>query len=205
MIRVPLAILTGFAVTFGLFFLMQQLIASGKEAITNRKAGHVVEFVRVKKEATLAKKKREIVKPKKSAEPPPETPKLDQSTSLSTDNAPIAIAPVEVQTANVKLESGLNFGIGASDGDFMPIVKVKPIYPAIALKRKTEGWVIISFTVTKTGSVKDPVVVESYPSAIFNKSALAAALKFKYRPRVINGEAIEVHGVRNKITFQLRK
>ena len=46
-------------------------------------------------------------------------------------------------------------------------------------------------------------MVEYEPSTIFNKAALAAALKFKYKPRIVNGEPIEVRGVLNKITFQL--
>ena len=72
-----------------------------------------------------------------------------------------------------------------------------------AIDRGIEGYVIVEFTVTKTGAVKDPVVVEYHPSTIFNKAALAAALKFKYKPRIVNGEPIEVRGVLNKINFEL--
>ncbi len=68
---------------------------------------------------------------------------------------------------------------------------------------ESKGYVIVEFTVTKTGAVRNPRVVEYDPSTIFNKAALAAALKFKYKPRIVNGEAIEVHGVLNKITFKL--
>ena len=78
-----------------------------------------------------------------------------------------------------------------------------PIYPQRAIDRGIEGYVIVEFTVTKTGAVRDPRVVEYEPSTIFNKAALAAALKFKYKPRIVNGEPIEVRGVLNKITFQL--
>jgi len=38
---------------------------------------------------------------------------------------------------------------------------------------------------------------------VFERAALAAVLKFKYKPRVVDGEPIEVAGVRNKITFVL--
>jgi len=33
--------------------------------------------------------------------------------------------------------------------------------------------------------------------------AMNASLKFKYKPKVVNGEPIEVSGVRNRITFEL--
>ena len=56
---------------------------------------------------------------------------------------------------------------------------------------------------TKTGAVKDVRVVEYHPSTIFNRAAIKAALKFKYKPRIVNGEPIEVQGVLNRITFRL--
>ena len=35
------------------------------------------------------------------------------------------------------------------------------------------------------------------------QAALDAALKFKYKPRVVNGEPMEVAGVQNRITFKI--
>ena len=35
------------------------------------------------------------------------------------------------------------------------------------------------------------------------QAAIDAAMKFKYKPRVVNGEATEVSGVQNRITFQI--
>ena len=63
-----------------------------------------------------------------------------------------------------------------------------------------EGYVIVSFTVTATGSVRDCVIVES-SNAIFNRSAVQAALKFKYKPRLVDGVAVEVHGVQTKLSY----
>ena len=64
-------------------------------------------------------------------------------------------------------------------------------------------FVIVEFTVTKQGAVRDPIVVEANPSGIFEQAAIDAAMKFKYKPRVVNGEATEVSGVQNRITFQI--
>lgn len=61
---------------------------------------------------------------------------------------------------------------------------------------------IVEFTVTKTGSVRDPFIVES-TSSLFEKAALKAVLRFKYKPRIVDGEPIEVAGVQNKISFEL--
>jgi len=97
---------------------------------------------------------------------------------------------------------GLGFGV--SDGEYLPIVKVAPVYPARAAQRGLEGYVIVEFTVTQTGATKDIVVVES-TSSLFDRAAVDAAAKFKYKPRVIDGNPVEVAGVRNKITFVLEK
>ena len=95
-------------------------------------------------------------------------------------------------------------GFGISDGEYLPIVKVAPVYPARALQRGLEGYVIVAFTVTAAGTTRDASVVES-TSTLFERAALEAALKFKYKPRVIDGEAVEVPGVQNKISFEITK
>ena len=79
-------------------------------------------------------------------------------------------------------------GFGVSDGEYLPIVKVAPVYPSRALSRGLEGYVIVEFTVMSTGAVRDVSVVES-TSSLFERAATTAALKFKYKPRVIDGEA----------------
>ena len=63
---------------------------------------------------------------------------------------------------------------------------------------------LLEFIVTATGAVENPTVIESQPSGIFDRSAINAALKFKYKPKVVNGEPISVAGVRNRITFELQ-
>jgi protein TonB len=126
---------------------------------------------------------------------------LGESTTQITEAS--HTAPVPVADVDIAVSPGFGISAGSADGDYLPIVKVAPVYPRRAVDRGIEGYVIVEFTVTKTGSVKNPRVVECEPSTIFNDAALAAALKFKYKPRIVNGEAIEVHGVLNKITFKL--
>jgi protein TonB len=57
--------------------------------------------------------------------------------------------------------------------------------------------------VTKNGSVRDAIVIKAEPEGIFDRAAMDAALKFKYKPRVVDGVAMEVAGVQNKISFQI--
>jgi protein TonB len=48
------------------------------------------------------------------------------------------------------------------------------------------------------------VVIES-TSSLFDRAALESALKYKYKPRVIDGEPVEVPGVRTIIRFELEQ
>lgn len=96
-----------------------------------------------------------------------------------------------------------------SGGELMPIVKVAPQYPRLALNRGMEGFVTVSFTVTETGRTRNVVVLEAVTkdgnaTSVFDRAAIAAAEQFKYQPRVQDGVAVEVHGVKNRFVFEMK-
>jgi protein TonB len=123
--------------------------------------------------------------------------------NITPDASSMAVTAVDIDT-NISLSSE-GFGLSTGDGEYLPIVKVQPIYPRRALSRGIEGYVIVEFTVTSMGTTKDHVIVEAQPSGIFDRAAIQAAAKFKYKPRVVDGVAIEVPGVQNKITFLIEE
>jgi TonB family protein len=88
------------------------------------------------------------------------------------------------------------------DGEYLPIVKVAPIYPPRAVQGGIEGYVVVEYTVTRTGSTTDVVVKES-SSALFDRAAIESAQKYEYQPRIIDGGPVEVSGVTTKIVFEL--
>ena len=194
--RITTASGLGVMVTAGLLFIMQLLIATGEGAVTTTENFRLTDFVRVERNEIIETKKE---KPDKPPEPevPPEMPTPDSMTDF--DN--VMAVSVTTPTVNTSIQMG-GFGFGISDGEYLPIVKVAPVYPARALSRGLNGYVIVEFTVTTNGSVRDVFVVES-SSTLFERAASEAALKFKYKPRVIDGTAVEVPGVRNRITFEI--
>lgn len=196
--RYGTAIAIGAGVTFGLLFLMQLMIATGRGALTDSNQFRIVDFVRVERQEIIETKKD---KPEKPPEPEmqPDMPNPD-----NMDNFDSSLA---VSMSTPSLNNGINLGglgFGVSDGEYLPIVKVAPVYPARAASRGLEGYVIVEFVVTRTGTTRDVTVVES-TSSLFERAAVDAAFKFKYKPRVIDGEPVEVPGVRNKITFVLEQ
>src|SRR6056300_250312 len=109
-----------------------------------------------------------------------------------------------------------NFKAGGSffrDGEYIPLFKVQPIYPRRAQERGTEGFAIVSFTITDSGSVEDVQALEGFcgdpegppeemrPCTLFNSASSRAALKLKYKPKIVDGKATSVEGVLHRFTF----
>ena len=198
--RLVVAILLAAFVTLGLFFLMQSLIQSGGSALTDAPKGSVLDFVRVKKEEAVQKKDRKPKKPPKPEQPPPDMapPQMDAPSPESATSGMDFGADV---AADISLDGGL--ALGSGDGEFLPIVRVAAVYPRRALQRGIEGYVDVEFTVSKLGSVTNPKVIQASPEGIFDQAALDATLKYKYKPRVVNGEPMEVSGVEVRVTFEI--
>jgi protein TonB len=200
LLRLVLAMLVAAFVTLGLFFLMQSLIQSGGSALTDAPKGSVLDFVRVKKEEAVQKKDRKPTKPPKPKEPPPDMapPQMDAPSPESATSGMNFGADV---AADISLDGGL--ALASGDGEFLPIVRVAAVYPRRALQRGIEGFVDVEFTVSKLGSVTNPKVIQASPAGIFDQAALDATLKYKYKPRVVNGEPMEVSGVEVRVKFEL--
>lgn len=93
-------------------------------------------------------------------------------------------------------------GIGLANGDIQPLRKFAPAYPRGPQSREIEGYVIVRFTVNKMGAVENITIVESSHNA-FERPSMRAVAKYKYKPRVIDGLAVKVQGVMEKISFKL--
>ena len=199
-IRLVIGLAIGLAVTAGLFWMMQYLIVTADRTLNDSGSGALVDFVRLKRDESIERRQLKPKKPPPPEAPPPQppTPKLDE---LNPSADKIAISAVPVET-DIEMSGGFSLGVG--EGDYLPIVKVAPIYPNRALTRGIEGFCVVQYTVTSLGTTKDPVVIESQcTSSLFHRASLNAALKFKYKPRIIDGQAVEVPGVQNKFTYEI--
>ncbi|MCJ7815562.1 MAG: energy transducer TonB, partial [Xanthomonadales bacterium] len=193
--RVVVGVVLGVVVTAGLFWFMQYLIESADRELNEGTSGHLIDFVRLKRDESIERRQ---LKPKKPPPPdaPPPQPPTPQLESLNPNAEKIAIQSAPVET-DIEMSGGFSLGVG--EGDYLPIVKVAPIYPQRALSRSIEGYCVVQYVVTKNGTIRDPFVVEGQcTSSLFEQASIQAALKFKYKPRVMDGQAVEVPGVQNK-------
>ena len=200
--RLVLGAVLGLAVTAGLFWTMSYLIKSTDANLDESGMSNIVDFVRLKRDESIQRRQLKPEKPPPPETPPPQppTPQLD---NLNPNAEKIAISAVPAET-DIEMSGGFNLGVG--EGDYLPIVKVAPIYPQRALSRGLEGYCVVAYTVTRQGTIRDPYVVPGQcTSSLFESASVQAALKFKYKPRVIDGQAVEVPGVQNKFTYEIEE
>lgn len=198
--RYAFSVVIGTVVTLSLLFVMHLLIVTGKQALTKPRDRAKLEFVRVKRNEALNTEDFTPEKPPKPPETPPETPPQDMDNM--DPNAPtINIAPPSM---SANMDIGGPGGMNIAEGDYLPIVRVAPVYPARALSRGLEGYVDLSFTVTSAGTVRDPIILFS-TSSLFERAATRAVLKFKYKPRVLDGVPVDVPNVKTRISFQIEE
>jgi TonB family protein len=103
-----------------------------------------------------------------------------------------------VPVAAVTLEPGL-----ADERNYLPVLKVAPVYPREAQNQRIEGHVVVEFEVTESGTTRNVHVFEESPPGVFGAAAVEAARRFLYLPARRDGRNVAVSGVRNRITFEL--
>jgi len=199
-VRLGIGAVLGVMVTALLFWTMSYLIESADRSLDESGMSNIVDFVRLKRDESIQRRQIKPEKPPPPEAPPPQPP-TPQLENLNPNAEKIAISAVPVET-DIEMSGGFSLGVG--EGDYLPIVKVAPIYPQRALSRGIQGYCVVQYTVTRQGQTRDPFVVEDQcTSSLFHSASLQAALKFKYKPRVIDGQAVEVPGVQNKFTFEI--
>jgi protein TonB len=172
------------------------MIATGRGALTDEEEFRIVDFVRVEREQILETKKD---KPEKPPEPE-QQPDMPSPENLDNFNNSLAVS---MSSPNLSMGANVGgLGFGVSDGEYLPIVKVAPIYPSRAASRGVEGYAICEYTVTRNGTTDNIRIVES-SSSLFDRAAMDSCAKYKYKPRVIDGEAVQVPGVQTIIRFNL--
>ena len=184
------ALTASLILTVGIFYIMQWLIDVGDVELDNTSI-KIADVTMPERELELLM---DMERPQED-EPPPETmpPEFDMTPPAEVDSS--AARP------NLGFK-GKKAGVFA-DGSYVPIFQVPPVYPRRALERGIEGCVMLKFTVAKVGSTKDPMVEWAVPPGIFDRAAMRSALKYKYKPQIRDGEAIEVANVRTVVIFKI--
>jgi|TARA_B110000914_G_scaffold74837_1_gene65772 protein TonB len=191
----------GISSAFFLFFFMYLLILPGDLDIGALKDKQIVDFIRLKKDDNLNQRDRRLPdKPPPPKRPPPPELETPDVQALPTPKLDIQFPDIKmpIDTNGAFVGGGQYLG----DGGLIPLVRIAPRYPRNALLKGTEGYVLVELLVDESGSVLSAIVKESRPSTVFNRSAVQAVLKWKFKPRVEGGVAIKQRGI-TRIDFQI--
>ena len=194
-LRMALSIAAGVLVALLLFLFMNLLISGGRGQQGTASAGQIVDLIRIQEEEVVQTKRR--VRPKKPPPPkdPPPPPKLTVSEEPKPQQNRMRIDLPDIDISGAA--GGGPFigkwepGDPAAEGEAIPIVRIDPQYPREALMDGTEGYVRFRVLIGIDGSVIDTEVVEAAPGRLFVRNATRAVRRWKFKPRVVNGTAVE--------------
>jgi len=186
-------------ITFGLFFFMQALIATGEGLDEPLNVVKIIDSTMPEIELEVIE---EIDKPELIEEITEVVEEVERQVTISDG------PDLNIDRSQVQMDTGLelsNASISATDGDYLPLVAIAPQYPTRAAQRGIQGWCLVSFTVDGLGNVVEETitVVDAEPANIFNRSSERAAARFKFQPRVVDGKGVEVAGVQYLFRYEL--
>lgn len=201
-VRWAISMVMAAGITLGLFYFMQFLIATGEQF---DERVNVVKIV----DATMPEIEMEVIEEIDK----PEMIEEVQDQQLETPDKQINLdsgPALNIERTSVEVDTGMDIGgaqISATDGDYLPLVAIAPQYPTRAAQRGIQGWCLVSFTVNGQGNVVEDTieVVDAEPPNIFDRSSIRAAARFKFQPRVVDGQGVDVPGVQYLFRYQLEE
>lgn len=185
--------------TAALFWFLWLLIHVGA-TVGETKTATRIDFTRLRRDSEVQTKREEKAR-RERPEQAPTVPQISrvQMGGPSTETVQMLNPTVDVQGALQRI----SVNVGGSDRDVIPLVRIEPEYPNRAANRGVEGWVLVQFTITPAGTVKDAKVVDASPKGYFEEAALKAIARWRYNPKVEGGVAVERRGIQVVLDFQI--
>ena len=206
MFRLLMALPIAVAISIALFSVMAWMVDNGNQGKPEASENLSFTMMMVEPESDLQRRQRSVPEQPKPPELPPET-KVSQSKSEVSSLMPVtpmSSAGLDTAINGLKI-SAPTFGSFKSNQQAMPLYRVEPRYPSRALKRKIEGYVIMSFSIDETGKPFNVEIQETSPKRMFNRDAVRALKQWKYQPKLLEGKAIVQQNQTVRLEFKLAK
>ena len=152
----------------------------------------------------------EIAKPK--PKPKPNSRNIAKKDIAKEEPAEPAVANDLPQSFGDDPTGGVvGVGVSTTSGDsdpgvtsnWQPIEQVKPTMPKEAALKGIEGFVKFRVDINEEGKPENISVIEAENRSVFEQEARKALRKWKYAPRMVNGQAVRVVGHTIVIEFKL--
>lgn len=195
MIRSLSSFVIAIFVTLGLIIAMYALIKMDEPELEQAKALKLPEFSFIPKNEDVETITAKPTKPDEVQEQPdiPQTEIVPDQIDIDS-NLALGAVKIGINTSTK--------GFNSNDGEYLPIFRAPPVYPRRAAERGLCGWVELMYTVTASGGTRDAAVTAS-SSKMFERAAVKAALKYKYKPRQVGGKPVDVPNVPIRIKFEM--
>jgi TonB family protein len=130
---------------------------------------------------------------------------MTEAKEIGIDESGTAALERDIVAAqNARAVRGTDDDVVSAASALLLTRSVKPTYPEGALRRNTEGWVDLVFTVRTDGSIGDVSVTGAEPAGIFEQSAMAAVRRWRYEPVRKDGRLVEQRA-RLRLRFTIEK
>ena len=202
---IPIFILA-FGCALGLFSLMYAVVHVTGRGVQKAELLQAVDFVRLRRDSQVESLERHKPPPPPPKPPPPPSKMRVETASVQAGGGGFAMPNVNLN-ANVGGgaflgQMGSGGGGGLFDGDIIPLQRIPPQYPRDAARNGITGWVQLEVQVNADGSVRNARVLDAKPKGLFEAAAMQAVLRWKFKPKMVNGLPVEQKGAQ-KIEFNL--
>lgn len=190
MMKLIIAFVCSVFVTASIFAVMSGMVTSDGAHNANQADQTVVDFIRLKHDSESRIKQREKKEPPKPKKPPvPPQQASQQNTPMKQIAMRMPNITPDLSLANQNLLGDAQVGMGFGDGDVIPLVRMPAQYPSKAKRRNIEGFVKARLEVNAQGTVDSVEILDAKPRGVFERSAIRALYKYKFKPQMINGKA----------------
>jgi len=206
MLRLLFATPIAALISLSLFAFMAWMVDNGNQRAPKATQPLSFNMVMMEQDNDVQRRQRSVPEQPKLPEPPPESPVSKQQTAIANTSELSNVPSLGLNTAieGIAIKAP-TFGDFGANQQALPLHRVEPTYPARALQRGIEGYVVLSFTIDETGRPADIEVVDAKPKRMFERDAMRALKNWKYQPKLMDGKAVSQPGQSVKLEFRLAK
>lgn len=202
-IRIVIAFVAALCVSLVLFYIMNMMITSDRGVSKLTANNNIINFIRLNQESAAQKKNRRRIKKKIEKREVPDKLKISLKKNILKTNLDFTMPIPKLSSLDIQGSPAIGeVGNKNTDGILVPVTRIAPQYPRKAARKRIEGWVEIEFSVLENGTVNDIKVIASKPRRVFNRAAIKAISKWKFKP--LGADISSVKRFNQIIEFKLK-
>lgn len=194
LIQLPFSMMCSALMTAAMLLLMQALVAVDLPPIETSKR---VRFNPVM-DPPKPPERHETIREERPKDPDTEPAPMEQLTFTGPQDGGLSYGAGEKPTF-----SNPDLSAGSGSSTIVPIFRIAPDYPVSASRRGIEGFVDLLFDVAATGKTENVRVIDSHPDGVFERAAIRALSKWKYKAPMEEGVAYGQKNMTTRIRFRL--